>query len=83
MTRFDERGTHKDFIEATIFVETDSQKAIVIGKRGVAIKELGEDARDSIEAFLDREVFLSLRVKTMPKWRKKANSLRKLGYKQR
>jgi len=83
VTRFDERGTHKDFIEATIFVETDSQKAIVIGKRGVAIKELGEDARDSIEAFLDREVFLSLRVKTMPKWRKKANSLRKLGYKQR
>ncbi|MEZ4650319.1 MAG: GTPase Era [Candidatus Eisenbacteria bacterium] len=81
VTRFDERGTHKDFIEATIFVEADSQKAIVIGKRGLAIKELGEDARDAIEAFLGREVFLSLRVKTMPKWRKKAAALRKLGYK--
>ena len=81
VTQFDERPRGKDFVEATIFVETDSQKAILIGKKGLAIKELGEAARAAIEEFLGRAVFLSLKVKTMPKWRKKADSLRKLGYK--
>jgi GTP-binding protein Era len=81
ITQFDERPRGKDFVEATIFVESDSQKAILIGKKGLAIKELGEAARTAIETFLGRGVFLSLNVKTMPKWRKKAGALRKLGYK--
>ncbi len=70
----------KDFIEAVVFAETDSQKMILIGKGGRAIKVLGEEAREAVEAFLGREVFLSLRVKRLPKWRKKKDALRKLGY---
>jgi len=73
-------GGAKDFIEATIYAETASQKMILIGKGGRAIKALGEEAREAVEAFLGREVFLALRVKLLPKWRKKGESLRKLGY---
>ncbi len=77
---FQERKKAKDFIEAVVYVESDSQKAILIGKGGRAIRVLGEDAREAVESFLGREVFLSLRVKRMPKWRKKAGALKKLGY---
>lgn len=80
VTHFEERTQGKDYIEATVFVETDSQKAILIGRHGQAIRQLGEEARVAIEAFLDRPVYLRLDVKTMPKWRKKAGSLKKLGY---
>ena len=68
------------FIRATIYVERDSQKAILIGQSGAAIKQLGARARAKIEAFVDTRVYLDLWVKSMPGWRRKASSLRYLGY---
>ncbi len=80
INEFVERPGAKDFIEAWIYVEHESQKAIVIGRKGAAIRNLGEEARRAIEAFLSRPVYLSLRVRVLPKWRKRKDSLRKLGY---
>jgi GTP-binding protein Era len=77
---FKERETSKHFISAEIVVERDSQKAIIIGKGGAAIKKLGEAARKSIEEFLQREVFLELRVKVRKKWRSDENLLKSFGY---
>ena len=57
---FKEREIGKNYISAEIVVEKDSQKAIIIGKGGTAIKKLGQVARESIEEFLQREVFLEL-----------------------
>jgi GTP-binding protein Era len=67
-------------IAATIFVERDSQKAIVIGKKGAMLKTIGTDARHSIERFLGTHVYLSLRVKVEPRWTERPEGLRKLGY---
>lgn len=80
INEFVERPGAKDFIEAWIYVEHESQKAILIGRRGAAIRNLGEQARQAIETFLDRPVYLSLRVRVLPKWRKHKESLRRLGY---
>ncbi len=77
---FKEREMGKDFIQAYIIIERDSQKAIIIGKEGKAIKKLGETSRKSIEEFLKREVFLELRVKVKPKWRKDEKMLNIFGY---
>ena len=77
---FKERTTGKDFISAEIIVERESQKAIIIGKGGAAIKMLGEVSRKSIEEFLQREVFLDLRVKVRKKWRNDENLLKSFGY---
>ncbi len=67
-------------IDATIFLERDSQKAIVIGKRGQMLKTIGSDARKSIERFLGTHVYLSLRVKVEAGWSDRPEALRKLGY---
>jgi GTP-binding protein Era len=77
---FKEREEKKDFISAEIVVEKDSQKAIIIGKGGAAIKKLGQVARKSIEEFLQKEVFLELRVKVRKKWRSDENLLKSFGY---
>jgi GTP-binding protein Era len=77
---FTERPGARDYIEAWIFVEQESQKAILIGRGGAAIKALGEEAREHVERFLGRPVFLSLRVKIAPKWRRRADALRRFGY---
>jgi GTP-binding protein Era len=77
---FKERETSKHFISAEIVIERESQKAIIIGKSGAAIKKLGEVARKSIEEFLQREVFLELRVKVRKKWRSDENLLKSFGY---
>ena len=77
---FKERGRGKDYIEATIYVESESQKGILIGQKGQSIKDLGRQARRSIEGFLDRSVFLSLRVKVLPNWRKDSRALRRFGF---
>ena len=77
---FKERSTGKDYIEALVFVESESQKRILIGKHGQAIKALGEEARIAIEEFLGREVFLELRVRVLEKWRTKDAALRRFGY---
>ena len=77
---FKEREEGKNFISAEIVVEKDSQKAIIIGKGGTAIKKLGQIARKSIEEFLQKEVFLELRVKVRKKWRSDENLLKSFGY---
>jgi GTP-binding protein Era len=61
-------------------VERESQKGILIGRRGSAIRELGQNSRAKIEAFVDDPVYLDLRVKVLPKWRRREESLRRLGY---
>jgi GTP-binding protein Era len=77
---FKEREEGKNYISAEIVVEKDSQKAIIIGKGGSAIKKLGQIARESIEDFLQREIFLELRVKVRKKWRSDENLLKSFGY---
>lgn len=80
IAEFKERETSKHFISAEIVVERESQKAIIIGQGGTAIKKLGEAARKSIEEFLQHEVFLDLRVKVRKKWRSDENLLKDFGY---
>ncbi|MBI5661329.1 MULTISPECIES: GTPase Era [Ignavibacterium] len=80
ITDFKERTASKDFISAEIVVERDSQKPIIIGKEGKAIKKLGEAARKAIEEFLQKEVYLELRVKVREKWRSNEKILRYFGY---
>lgn len=70
-------------IEASIFVERESQKAIVIGKRGQMLKTIGTDARKNIERLLGANVYLSLRVRVEPKWSERPEALRKMGYAQK
>ena len=68
------------YIRATVYVERDSQKPIILGRGGAAIRELGKAARAKIEAFVDAPVYLDLWVKAMPNWRNKPTSLKFLGY---
>jgi GTP-binding protein Era len=63
----------------TIFVETESQKPIVIGRGGEMIKRIGTDARKDLEAFFDTKVFLDLRVKVNPDWRDNERALDEIG----
>lgn len=78
---FKEREAGKDFIKAIIYVERESQKGIIIGKDGKAIKHVGLIAREEIEKEIGRKVYLELWVKIMEKWRKDKSKLHKLGYK--
>jgi len=77
---FKEREGRKDFIQADIYIEKESQRKILIGKEGAGIKKVGLAARKEIEAFLEREVYLELRVKVKENWRKNESVLRSLGY---
>lgn len=77
---FKERPDSKDYIVAVIYVEKDSQKGILIGKEGQALKRIGRLARAEIEQFLGRPVFLELYVKVLKDWRRKDSKLRELGY---
>ena len=67
-------------ISAEIIVERDSQKNIIIGSKGSMIKKIGTYARQDIEAFLQKKIFLELFVKVIPDWRKKKNYLKQFGY---
>jgi GTP-binding protein Era len=67
-------------IDAVIFVERESQKAIVIGKGGAMLKKIGTDARKRIEKFLGARVYLALTVRVEPRWSDDISSLAKLGY---
>ena len=66
-------------MRASILVETDSQKQILVGKGGTMVKEIGTRARPEIEALLGRHVFLELKVKVRPRWRRDAATLERLG----
>jgi GTP-binding protein Era len=66
-------------VRATLFVETDSQKQIVVGRAGSVVKQIGTRARPEIELLLGHPVFLELQVKARPKWRRDATMLERLG----
>jgi len=83
VTQFKERSEDLTYIAATIFVERDSQKRILIGKGGSALKELGRRARAEIEPMLGTQVFLELWVKVLKNWRRDVSALRRLGYEER
>jgi GTP-binding protein Era len=78
---FKERENGMAYIAATIFVERDSQKGIVIGEGGKMLKQIGTRARQEIESMGGRKVYLELRVKVEKDWRNNENVLKRLGYK--
>ncbi len=80
IAEFKEREQGKTFNNADIIVERDSQKGILIGKQGMALKRIGESSRKEIEKFLGRPVFLKLFVKVKERWREDEQSLNRLGY---
>ena len=67
-------------ISAILYVERDTQKAIIIGSKGSAIKKLGTDARASIEDFLQKHIFLDLSVKVLKDWRNSELHMKRFGY---
>jgi GTP-binding protein Era len=77
---FKERENGMAYIAATLFVERDSQKGIVIGEGGKMLKTIGSAARSEIEAMGGRRVFLELRVKVLKDWRNDEEWLRRFGY---
>lgn len=77
---FKERENGMLYIAATIFVERDSQKGIVIGEGGRMLKAIGSDARKEIEEMGGRPVFLELRAKVLKDWRNDENAMNRLGY---
>jgi len=68
------------YIRATLYVERDSQKRILIGAKGTRIRALGTAARTRIEALVGAPVYLDLWVKVAPHWRREPNTLDRLGY---
>jgi len=66
-------------VRAIVYVETESQKGILVGKRGAMIREIGTRARPEVEALLGHRVFLELHVKVRPKWRRDPKLLERLG----
>ncbi len=80
VTEFKRRNENMTYINATIIVERQSQKGIVIGDKGRTLKAIGKKARPQIEALTETKVYLELWVKVRPKWRKDENELRRLGY---
>ena len=81
MDEFSERENGNAYIAATLLVEHDSQKGIVIGERAAMLKKIGSAARKEIELMSGRKIFLELRVKVAKDWRDDENALRRLGYK--
>tara|TARA_B100000686_G_scaffold354399_1_gene464442 strand:- start:3545 stop:4459 length:915 start_codon:yes stop_codon:yes gene_type:complete len=78
---FEEKNTKDgitEIIDATIFVEKESQKGILVGQEGNALKQVGIEARKDIELLLQRNVYLNLWVKTRQKWRGDSNFLKEL-----
>ena len=66
-------------VRATVFVETESQKQIVVGRAGSVVKQIGTRARPEVELLLGHKVFLELQVKTRPRWRRDEAMLERLG----
>jgi GTP-binding protein Era len=74
------RSEQLAYVKATIFVEKESQKGIIIGQGGQMLKKIGTMARQEIERWLGKKVFLDLWVKVAKNWRKDENALRRFGY---
>ena len=68
-------------IRSLILVERESQKGIIIGHNGVALKKIGSKARIELEKFFGKKIFIELHVKVSKNWRSNSNQLRKFGYK--
>ena len=66
-------------VRADVLVETESQKQIVVGKGGTMVREIGKRARPEIEALVGHPVYLELRVKVKPRWRRDETLLERLG----
>lgn len=77
---YEDRGEEQAYIMATLFVERDSQKGIVIGKQGSMIREIGKTARQEIEGMTGRNIYLDLRVKVHKNWRNNPDALNLMGY---
>ncbi len=69
-----------DEIAATLYVERETQKGIMIGKKGVMIRRLNDISENALRVFLDRPVYLDLRVKVRKNWKKDSRSLKEFGY---
>lgn len=78
---FKERHDGNTYIAATLFVERESQKPIVIGQGASMLKKIGISARQEIERMLNKNIYLDLRVKVRKNWRNDESALRLLGYK--
>ena len=74
------RRKHLTRIYATIYVERDSQKGILVGKGGATIKHIGTEARRDLEVLLGTKVYLDLQVKVKKNWRRDINQIRRFGY---
>jgi GTP-binding protein Era len=79
MDEFKERSADMSYISATLLVERDSQKGIVIGQNGAMLKQIGTSARQAIEEMCGRRVYLELHVKVQKNWRNSPEALRWLG----
>ncbi|MDE2742479.1 MAG: GTPase Era [Gemmatimonadota bacterium] len=77
---FRQRPGHKTYIRAIIYVGRESQKGIVIGKKGMRLRSIGRKARAALEELLDEPVYVELWVKVRPDWRDKERDLREFGY---
>lgn len=77
---YKERENDVTFISADLIVERQSQKGILIGKKGSALKALGSKARIEIESFIEKSVYLDLHVRVRENWRKKQSIINQLGY---
>lgn len=83
MDEYKERENGLDYIRATLLVERESQKAIVIGEGAKMLKQIGTEARRQIETMTGRRAYLELRVKVEKGWRNRESVLEQLGYKSR
>jgi GTP-binding protein Era len=77
--QYDERDD-LDYINAEVIVNRESQKGMLIGKGGKAIKKLGKNSRETIEKFLDKKIYLDLHVKVRDKWRDNPGMVNNFGY---
>ncbi len=77
---FKERDNGTTYISANIFVERDSHKRIIIGKKGQQLRAIGAAARTQLEELVEGKVYLELWVKVEPNWRRKVKALKRLGY---
>jgi GTPase len=78
--QYKERSDSMTYISATVYVERDSQKGILIGKSGAKIKQIGTEAREELKAQLGTDVYLELNVKVLKNWRSDEDFMKRLGY---